>query len=519
MTRQRRDPSSPPPSRSFGQGSSSGYGDGRAPRSSRQAANSSRTGRGDAQGYRVPVELERPQKPRHAAHSARAPRKTLEQLTPASQTRESAQAYSRRMAQLSYREEIAKRSRRRRLLAFLGVAVVALIVAAVVGFFVYFSISDSRLSLRNSNASEALAASEEGAPFYVLCAADLDNANGTGGAEDSAYMLVRVDEANRVVTFLSLPSTMMLPLSNMGSHYLYEARDLGGDAELISSVSSFAGVPISHYVTTDARGIKDMVNAVGGVTLTLPEAVDDPQAGYFTLAPGRQHLEGDAALTLVRASNFRDQEQVKAQNRALFTMALATKALSNEGFDFATLVNDLAEYVGTDWSASAIIDLGEAMRPIDGLTVYASCVPGALQTNSDGESTTYLVADDDFAAMMQRVGAGENPDATSDAIGRVDRTQITVDIRNGSGVTGVAAQMGELLGSLGYHVEAVGNTDDATTYPETLVIYHDAAMEAAALAISKDIAGGRVIDGGDYYTFDTNVLVIIGLDWIPLTQP
>ncbi len=466
----------------------------------------------------VPPSRSSASRARHAAHGRQVTRKTIDQMTPATRSRESERAYSRRMAQLNYREEIAKRTRRRRLLAFFGVAAVAIVVACVVGFGVYFSLSDSRLSLRDSNAAEALSATEEQSPFYVLCAADLNNANGTGGAKDWAYMLVRVDESARRVTFLSLPSTIMLPFSDKSQHYLYEACDFGGDAELISSVSAFAGVPIAHYVVTDAQGIKDMVDAVGGVTLTLPTGVDDPQAGYFTLPAGRQRLEGDAALTLVRASNYRDQEQAKAQNRALFTMALASKALSNEGFDFATLVSDLAEYVGTDWSSSAIIDLGERMRPLDELTVYAACVPGALQTNSDGVSATYVVDDDDFAAMMERIEAGENPDATGEAVGQVDRSQVSVDVRNGSGATGVAAQMGELLSSLGYQVEEVGNTDDGTTYPETLVIYQDAAFESAALAITQDVGGGRVVNGGDYYTFETNILVIIGLDWVPLTQ-
>lgn len=51
-------------------------------------------------------------------------------------------------------------------------------------------------------------------------------------------------------------------------------------------------------------------------------------------------------------------------------------------------------------------------------------------------------------------------------------------------------------------------------YPETLVIYKDEAFEIAAKAIVSDLSAGRVVNGGDFYTFDTNVLVIIGTDWI-----
>ena len=66
----------------------------------------------------------------------------------------------------------------------------------------------------------------------------------------------------------------------------------------------------------------------------------------------------------------------------------------------------------------------------------------------------------------------------------------------------------------GYDVKSVGNVDDGTVYPETLVIYKDEAFEIAAKAIVSDLSAGRVVNGGDFYTFDTNVLVIIGTDWI-----
>ena len=63
-------------------------------------------------------------------------------------------------------------------------------------------------------------------------------------------------------------------------------------------------------------------------------------------------------------------------------------------------------------------------------------------------------------------------------------------------------------------VEAVGNVDDGTAYPETMVIYKDAAFEIAAKAVVSDLSAGRVVNGGDFYQFDTDLLVIIGQDWI-----
>ena len=65
-------------------------------------------------------------------------------------------------------------------------------------------------------------------------------------------------------------------------------------------------------------------------------------------------------------------------------------------------------------------------------------------------------------------------------------------------------------------IGTIGNVTDAGIYNETLVIYRDEAYKAAANTIVKTIDGGRVVNGGDYYTFDANVLVVIGKDWQPI---
>jgi hypothetical protein len=124
------------------------------------------------------------------------------------------------------------------------------------------------------------------------------------------------------------------------------------------------------------------------------------------------------------------------------------------------------------------------------------------------------VSDDELATMMEAVRAGNAPESAAGNVANVDRSLLTVEVRNGSGIQGAAARCGELLESDGYQVEAVGNVDDSTAYPETMVIYKDAAFEIAAKAVVSDLSAGRVVNGGDFYQFDTDLLVIIGQDWI-----
>ena len=64
-------------------------------------------------------------------------------------------------------------------------------------------------------------------------------------------------------------------------------------------VEELTGIYIDHYISLDFNGFKDMVDAVDGVTVCIPEAVDDPEHDIYFEA-GTQELRGQQALNYVR---------------------------------------------------------------------------------------------------------------------------------------------------------------------------------------------------------------------------
>ncbi len=444
--------------------------------------------------------------------SRRATRGFVDQIDPQATSGESDADFARRANRRGYAEQIQSNARKKRVATLVVIAVAVAAIAVAAGVAAFFAFSDSRLSLGDSNAQEALTAPADGEPYYVLCTARLAPA-AQNDPDGEAYMVVRIDEQARTLTFVTVPARISVELPDGQQCLLNEARTQLGDAELIRQVSELLDVPIAHFASTDAAGIARMVEIVGGVPVNLEVEVDDPRAGIDVLAAGEQTLDGRQAVTLLRASNFTEGLATQATNRAMFTVNLAGRATSGEGLSFPTVVSDAAATVSTDWTSGQIIALGDALRPLSEATVYACVVPGRLADGEGGQ--TYRVDGDELTAMMEAVRAGESPQSAEGSAANVNRELITVDVRNGAQVTGAAKRMGELLESVGYQVKSVGNTNDNTTYPETLVIYKDPAFEIAAKAIVSDLAAGRVVNGGDFYTFDTDVLVIIGQDWIP----
>ena len=180
-------------------------------------------------------------------------------------------------------------------------------------------------------------------------------------------------------------------------------------------------------------------------------------------------------------------------------------------FDFLTTIDKADGAFGTDVSAADALSLAEAMRGTEATSVMGALVPG-YETTRDGVEY-YAASSKAWTAMMELVDAGENP-VTDQEAPTVDPSSFTLTVRNGGGITGAAAQMSETLTGLGFVVQGTGNTD-TDVYNETLVVYNDDANEAAAQTVVSALGMGRTVAGGGFYTFDTDVLLIVGKDWKP----
>lgn len=393
---------------------------------------------------------------------------------------------------------------------WLIVGAVALVAAIAVGFFAYFHFSNAKIKLEPSNATEALVKAEANEPYYVLCAATLGTATATGGHETDAYLLVRVDEAARKLAVVSIPSNLDVWLTDGENHPLYDAHAVGGDAELVRAVAELADVDISHFVYTDATRMAGMVDALGGVSLDVAAEVDDPRAGTIVLYAGDATLNGEQALVLLRAMNYAQPFEGASRNRIDFFKAFIARSLDANGVEFTSLLGDLGDYVNTDYTANDLMDLADRMRPADTLTIYEGIVPGHVSLSTG----KYVYSDEGWAAMAEALRAGEDPSRVNELPADAPTNGITVEVRNGSGSTGMAATMGEMLAADGFVVTNTRNSDDGTLYAETLVIHKDASTEGQAKTVQAAIDCGRVVEGGDFYTFDADVLVIIGRDWM-----
>lgn len=446
-----------------------------------------------------------------ARKQRRATRGYVDTIIPETASRESGSQYAKRVSRREFTQEIQRRARIRRMVIALVCCVAVVAVAVGVGVATFFGSLDAKLALKDSDASSALVAPGDAGAFYAVVAADLDVMGSPGALEGpDAIALVRVDTSAKSATIVSVPANAQTTLKDGKTHRLREAAS-EGDSALIGAVANLTGVRVSHYVKIDAAGVATLVDALGGIEVTVAEEVDDPTAGDVYLRPGTQTLDGQAALTFLRASNFADGFKAQAANQRTFLAALSVRLLDEGTFGFLGLLDAVDGAFQTDMGAADALALADALRGMGADAVFGALLPGYELERDD--TTYYAVGSEERDAMMELVAAGEDP-AAHEAVAQVDPAGFTITVRNGSGVTGGASQIANALTEKGFNVVETGNTD-SFAYRETLVVYKDEAFLPAAQTVITALSAGRVVNGGDFYTFNTDVLVVLGEDWKP----
>ena len=125
--------------------------------------------------------------------------------------------------------------------------------------------------------------------------------DGGPGRSDS-ILLVRVDPGRNRIAELSIPRDLRVTIPGHGDDRINAAYTLGGPALAIQTVRALTGIPINHVVLVDFSGFRELVDALGGVTIDNPtKIISNSFDGHpWRFGRGRLHLDGRHALAYAR---------------------------------------------------------------------------------------------------------------------------------------------------------------------------------------------------------------------------
>src|SRR5260221_3497866 len=166
-----------------------------------------------------------------------------------------------------------RRPRWRRRLA-IG-AVVFVVVVLVWGVTSYLSVHSGITSANKrlpAGTAEALSSQSSlilSSPTNILLLGT-DHAQQAGHTTDNhsdSIMVIRTDPSRHRVTYLSIPRDLRVPIAGIGDAKINAAMQSGGPPLAIKTVESYTGLQINHVIIVDFSQFKDVIDAVGGITL------------------------------------------------------------------------------------------------------------------------------------------------------------------------------------------------------------------------------------------------------------
>ncbi|RFU41105.1 LytR family transcriptional regulator, partial [Actinomadura logoneensis] len=176
-------------------------------------------------------------------------------------------------------------------------------------------------------------------------------------ARSDTMMLVRLPADRKHVTVVSLPRDLLVrrPACVRADGRTLPARTAqinsafseGGVSCAVRTVEAVTRVHVDQTVLVGFAGFARMVDALGGVTVTLPRAVNDPASG-LRMGAGRHHLGGRDALAYARVrhgmGDGSDLDRAKRQQRLVAELArVALRTMRDDPIRFARFLRASAD--------------------------------------------------------------------------------------------------------------------------------------------------------------------------------
>ncbi|HEY0403220.1 MAG TPA: LCP family protein [Blastococcus sp.] len=435
-------------------------------------------------------------------------------------------------------------------------AVIGVVVLYHLGLYFYVDQKIDRVVALATDGPEVLAPGlQAGADNYLVVGSGIP---GQKGAASVAALLASVSPKGDRAVLVSFPPTALVdtpecrtpdgslrsPVTEAFASSLLE----GGPSCMVRAVQQLSGLRVDHYLDVDLARLPGMIDALGGVPVcVIPSAATD--AAAHPLPDGLSQLTGDAATGYLQpgdtgsdvtgaAVSERAQRLLTSTLRAAMSTGTIADPLTLTRFlnrasdaltvDEQTTLGDLrvlagslghlsgdavqraglpvaqVGYVpaGTD-QAYVLLDRPGTRSLFDAM-IAGNPVPQELTTGGD-EPAVNSTAEDPAATAGDATGqeAAAATPAAPEAL-TVPPAAVTVDVLNGTGTTGLAATVADLLRGQGFAVGTVGN--EPGTVNESVVRYGPGVLQQARTVAAA--VPGSVIQPSD--SIGNAVQLVIG---------
>lgn len=201
------------------------------------------------------------------------------------------------------------------------------------------------------------------------------------GSRSDTIIVLNLDPVTKTANAISIPRDSKVYLANNnGVDKINAAHAIGGPRLTVKTVEETFGIKIHHYIAINYEGIKELVDAVGGVPLTVEKRMryrDRAGRLNINLYPGYQVLNSEEAIGYLRFRHDAIGDIGRTRRQQNFIKSLVKKLQSPEMVvKIPQLVQLATKYIRTDMNFYDLSRVVGFSRSVNLDNVQVSTLPG-----------------------------------------------------------------------------------------------------------------------------------------------
>lgn len=315
------------------------------------------------------------------------------------------------------------------LLGFLALVLVAALIAGLYVWNLGRTFDDNKQTIESAFPEESTrpaadSAQDRGTNVLLLGADERpegEEDTGVSGERADSIMLVHVPEDGGEVYVMSIMRDTWVDVPGAGEMKINSALDVGGMPLMVETVEELFGMRVDQVASVDFEGFEGLTDALGGVTVEVPQ--DFVSQGGTAFEKGPQHMDGETALEFVRERYaFADGDFQRVANQRAYVQAVMDRTLDRETLTNPARIQEVvtqfspylevSEGLDAGWIAGVAPDLlGVSSGDITMLTVPTE----GFGTSADGQSVLLP----DYQAMTE-IGEAISGDTLSEYVANLN---------------------------------------------------------------------------------------------------
>lgn len=357
---------------------------------------------------------------------------------------------------------------------------------------------------------------------------------GMGGAEHAGtyltdtIMVLSLDPKTKKVAMLSIPRDLYIYIPKSGynrintMYWTGEKNKASGGGIAMSKeiVSDLLDINIHYGVAVDFEGFKDIVNALGGVTVNVEKDLIDTQypterGGYQTIKikKGIQKMDGELALKYARSrKSTSDFDRAERQQKLL--MAIKEKAFKIETVLNPTKIGGLIDALGNHlkmdiqlWEIQRFVEISKEIDTSNIINKVINGEEGLVKTTMINGMSVVVPTSGDYSEIRKFAH-----ELFIDSY--IAEENASIEVLNGTKNSNPAKKLASLLKSYNYNITKVDNADKSD-YKKTIIFDNTKGKKPYTLEfLKKRLAKlnlkSEIKQNGD---FEADIVIIVGSDY------